>query len=221
MCSLRFRIGFLVAVVSVISVSSSRATTISVAQAGNVLAAATAVSSTSIAAPFPASAAVDDAVRAVPPADQDHGLIFDNGDQSQRLGLSGSFGAIQEIRIWTIPVAADERIPHDVLVRSSTTAYTGASLITSGNFETLLGSFPLGIGAFTGTSVGTDNTYATVFVNAPAGTQSLYLDFGADQQFKGERITEVQAFVPEPSAMALAACGLMLSMTGARCRRKR
>jgi hypothetical protein len=192
--------------------AAAQATTISVAQPGNVLSGATAVSSTSIAAPFPASAAVDDLVRAVPPADQDHGLIFNNGDQSQRLGLAGSFGAIQEIRIWTIPAAFDERIPHSVMVRSSTTSHAGAALITAANFETALGSFPLGIGAFTGAAAGTDNTYATIAVSAPAGTQSLYLDFGADFEFKGERITEVQAFVPEPTgiALTLVACASLI-----------
>jgi hypothetical protein len=188
-------------------VSWSSATTISVAQPGNVLSGATAVSSTTIAAPFPASAAVDDLVRAVPPADQDHGLIFDNGDQSQRLGLAAAIGPIKEIRIWTIPAPVDERIPHSVTVRSSTTSHAGAALISAGNFETALGSFPLGIGAFTGVAAGTDNTYATISVNAPVGTQSLYLDFGRDFEFKGERITEVQAFIPEPSSILLVLVG--------------
>jgi hypothetical protein len=200
----RSSLGVISSFVIALFATAAQATTISIAQPGNVLSGATAVSSTFIAAPFPASAAVDDLVRAVPPADQDHGLIFNNGDQSQRLGLAGSFGAVQEIRIWTIPVASDERIPHSVTVRSSTGSHAGAALITAANFETALGSFPLGIGAFTGVAAGTDNTYATIAVNAPTGTQSLYLDFGADFEFKGERITEVQAFVPEPAGMILA-----------------
>jgi hypothetical protein len=198
-----------IALILILSIANAAwATTTNIGATGNVLAGATAVSSTQIAPAFPASAAVDDLVRAVPPADQDHGLIFSNSDPSQRLGLSGSFGTIQEIRFWTIPVAADNRIPSSVLVRSSTTSLSGAALITVGNFETLLGSFPLGIGAFTGTASLTDNTYATIAVSAPVGTQSLYFAFGGVGDGKGERIAEVQAFVPEPASLTLVALGL-------------
>jgi hypothetical protein len=192
------------------------ATTTNIGAAGNVLFGATAVSSSEVTPAFPAALAVDDLVRAVPPADQDHGLIFSNSDPSERLGLSGSFGPLQEIRIWTIPAPTDNRIPSSVLVRSSTTSLSGAALIAAANFETLLGNFPLGLGAFTGTAPLTDNTYATIAVSAPVGTQSLYFAFGAVADGKGERITEVQAFVPEPASMALVALGLMALVAGSR-----
>ena len=110
----------------------AQATTINIGAPYNVLSGATAVSSTTITPAFPASAAVDDLVRAVPPADQDHGLIFSNSDPSERLGLSGSFGIMRKIRIWTIPVAADNRIPSNVAVRSSLNSYAGGALIRPG-----------------------------------------------------------------------------------------
>jgi hypothetical protein len=190
-------------VARLMSIESAQATTTSVATTGNVLAGATAVSSTVIAPGFPTSHSVDDLVRAVPPEDQDHGLIFDNADPSQRLGLTGSFGAIDEIRIWTIFVPVDNRIPNSVTVRSSLNSLGGAALINAANFETALGIFPLGAGAFTGIWPNTDTRYATVLVDAPAGTQSLLLSFGGVADGKGERISEVQAFVPEPSTMTI------------------
>jgi hypothetical protein len=102
----------------------------------------------------------------------------------------------------------DERIPNSVTVRSSLNSLSGISLVTPGSYETALGSFPLGIGAFTSTAPGTDNTFATVAINAPAGTQSLFLSFGS-ADFKAERISEVQAFIPEPSAVTLTLLGML------------
>jgi hypothetical protein len=192
----------------------ANATLTSVAAPDNVLTGATTFASSEIAPAFPASLAVDDNVRFCCSADQDHGLIFSNSDPDQRLGLTGYFGAIQEIRVWTIPIAADNRIPGAVSVRSSLNSLAGPALISPGNFETFLGNFNLGLAAFSGTAAGTDNTYATISVNAPAGTQSLFLAFGPPPtgDGKGERITEVQAFVPEPgtvSFLGLSLFGLM------------
>ena len=58
-----------------------------------------------------------------------------------------------------------------------------------------------------GTALNTDATFATLAVNAPSGTQSLMFWFFSVQDGKGERIVEVQAFVPEPSAFTLALLG--------------
>jgi hypothetical protein len=188
------------AVLCLIAAPNANATTTSIATAGNVLAGSTVFASTEIGANFLAPNAVDNLVRATPPSDQDHGLIFQNNDPSERLGLTGSFGPLQSIRIWTIPSVADQRIPNQVTVLTSANIYAGGNLIVAGNYETNLGTFTLGIGAFTGIAANTDNTFATIAVNAPANTQSLYLDFGSFLDGKGDRISEVQAFIPEPSS---------------------
>src|SRR5215213_3677038 len=78
-------------------VQASDATTISVAETGNVLSASagtSVVSPSQSSATFSAVNATDDVVRAVPPADQDHGLIFTSFDSDQRLGVTGSLGPI-------------------------------------------------------------------------------------------------------------------------------
>jgi hypothetical protein len=214
MTKLRLSAFTLVCVAVFTVVPLARATLTSVAAPGNVLSGATTFASSEITAGFPSSHAVDGNVRFCCAADQDHGLIFSNSDPDQRLGLTGSFGAIQELRIWTIPIPSDSRIPGAVSVRSSLNSLAGAALIAPANFETFLGTFPLGIGAFTGTASGTDNTYATIAVSAPVGTQSLFLAFGPPPtgDGKGERISEVQAFVPEPGTFALAGIALIAGM---------
>jgi len=181
---------------------TARATTINIGAPYNVLSGSIVTSSTVTSSSFHSGLTVDDAVRAVPPADQDHGLIFASFDSDQRLGMTGNYGLLRKLRIWTIPVEADERIPSSVTLRSSLNALGGFSLVTPGSYETSLGTFPLGISAFSGIAAGTDNRYATLSINAPAGTQSLYFSFGA-ADFKGERISEVQAFIPEPSNVML------------------
>jgi hypothetical protein len=193
---------FLACAVVLTCVSSVGATTTNIGKPYNVLDGSIVASSSSISLGFPPTHAVDDLVRFCCPADQDHGAIFNSFDPDQRLGMTGNYGVMRKLRIWTIPIVADERIPNSVTVRSSLNTLSGAALITASNYETALGTFPLGIGAFTGTAPGTDSTFATVAINAPAGTQSLYLSFGAGD-FKAERISEVQAFIPEPSAILL------------------
>jgi hypothetical protein len=182
----------------------------------NVLDGSIVASSTATSLSFHPLLAVDDKVRFCCSADQDHGLIFASFDSDQRLGMTGNFGRMRKLRIWTIPIEIDQRIPNFVEVRSSLNTLMGVQLVTPGSFETALGTFPLGIGAFTGAAPGTDNKFATVAIDAPAGTQSLYLSFGA-ADFKGERIAEVQAFIPEPSAIVLVVFS-MLAM--ARVRRR-
>ena len=204
--------------VALLSPSVASATLTDISQPGNVLAGSIPAASSSITLSFPPTHAVDNKVRFCCAADQDHGAIFDNTDSSQRLGMTGTYGAIQQIRIWTLNNVVDARIPVSVLVRSSTASLSGIQLVTAGSFETLLGTFPLGTTAFTGTAPNTDNTFATVAVNAPLGTQSLYFDFGPVLDGKGERIAEIQAFVPEPTSLALVSMSLVAF---AGCRRSR
>jgi hypothetical protein len=191
---------------------AAQATTTNIGKPFNVLDGSIVASSSSVSLSFHPGLAVDNLVRATPP-DQDHGLIFSSFDSDQRLGMTGSFGRMRKLQIWTIPIAIDDRIPNSVTVRSSLNTLSGVPLVTAGSYETALGTFPLGLGAFTGTALGTDNTFATVAIDAPAGTQSLFLSFGAGD-FKGERISEVQAFVPEPSAIVLVALSTLLMACG-------
>jgi hypothetical protein len=198
-----------------LAIPGALGTTTNIGDPSNVLSGTTTVSSSTVAPAFPSSHSVDDLVRFCCAADQDHGLIFSNSDQDQRVGFTGDLGAIDEIRIWTIFVPVDGRIPNSVTVRSSLNTLAGAALINPVNFETALGIFPLGAGAFTGLAANTDTRYATINVDAPAGTQSLFLAFGGVTDGKGERISEVQAFVPEPSTLLLAVASLF-AMSGFR-----
>jgi hypothetical protein len=207
------RIPFSTIVVLGLFAGNAHATLSDIGLPYNVLDGSIVASSTAVSLSFHPLLAVDDKVRATPP-DQDHGLIFASFDADQRLGMTGNYGRMRKLRIWTIPIEIDQRIPNFVEVRSSVNTLTGVQLVTPGSFETALGTFPLGIGAFTGTAPSTDNTFATVAIDAPAGTQSLYLSFGA-ADFKGERITEVQAFIPEPGTLILAVFTI-LAMAGVR-----
>jgi hypothetical protein len=200
-----------------LGLSAAQATLTNIGLPYNVLDGSIVASSTATNFSFHPLLAVDNNARATPP-DQDHGLIFASFDADQRLGMTGNFGRMRKLRIWTIPIAVDDRIPNSVEVRSSLNTLSGVQLVTPGDYETALGTFSLGLGAFTGTAPGTDNTFATVAIDAPAGTQSLYLSFGA-ADFKGERISEVQAFIPEPGTGLLAM--LALSAYGALKRRRR
>jgi hypothetical protein len=124
-----------------------------------------------------------------------NGLIFSGAPEI--LSLSGfTPGPIGLIRVWTI--AADPgRVPTSVTIRSSISL---VSTLTATDYETVLGTFtPL----FTGPPpAGTDENYADFVVTAPAGTQSLFFDFDSPS---GARLSEVQAFVPEPASIGLAA----------------
>ena len=212
-------IGRAAAILSVLLTAPiASATLTNVGQPGNVLAGSVVASSSSISLSFLPTAAVDNQVRFCCAADQDHGLIFDNSDSSQRLGMTGTYGAIQQIRVWTLNNIIDARIPSSVTIRSSINSLSGVQLVTTGSFEKLLGTFPLGTSAFTGTAPNTDITFATIAVNAPAGTQSLFYDFGGVADGKGERIAEIQAFVPEPTSFALGSVALMALVA---CRRRR
>jgi len=130
-----------------------------------------------------------------------------NNPPTQRVLVHGFDTGISEgigtIRIWD---GGADRHPASVIVKSSTTDYDS-------------------LDAFTGTTLATissltwANGYATIDVSsfARANTKSLYFDFGltsSDYNWgAGIWIKEIQAFssaatVPEPSALALAVCGL-------------
>jgi hypothetical protein len=129
--------------------------------------------------------------------------VFLDGDSHQQLVISGFNSAVGEIRLWNY----GDRIPSTVTIKSSTTNVTignwGSGWDTASSlFETALTSAPVSV-------VQSSNAETIIPVSAPAGTQSLYFDFG-DSGGTGMAIAEIQAIgVPEPSAIILLTCGLM------------
>jgi hypothetical protein len=144
------------------------------------------------------------------PADADHGLIFSGGEGANDqiltvTGLTPLIPPIQSIRLYTITGDA-QRVPSAVTIRSSTSA---TNSLDPNSYETILATAaPL---AFTNPALlapgaaPTDNTFASIPVTAPAGTQSLFLDFTGSTA--GTRVSEIQAIVPEPATSALLVLG--------------
>jgi hypothetical protein len=121
--------------------------------------------------------------------------VFADGDSAMRLVIHGLNSAVQQIRMWRNTTDTN-RVPAQVTIRSSTS--DNAALTDT--FETsLIQAMALGPAAFT-------DGCLTINVNAPAGTRSLYVDFGgadASGSPHGDRIVEIQAFAArEPSTPA-------------------
>ena len=121
-------------------------------------------------------------------------------DADMRLVIHDLDGGFNHVRIWRDMDDAN-RVPAQVTLRCS--ASDTASL-DAGSFETelaVVSNLDFGMAE-----------YVDIIVNAPADTQSLFLDFGgvdSNGNPYGLRIPEVQAFLmPEPSAMAVLLGGL-------------
>jgi hypothetical protein len=181
---------------------------------GDILSSSVTVASTTqiTGASFGSDKAFDNLVRG---DSSDHGLLFNGSDNflgnAQLLAITG-FTPTTIGEIWIYTLTADSlRVSDTVTVKSSTSSTTSLSAST---YETTLGTFSLGVSAFNNaasvTSGSTDTTYAILNVAAPAGTQSVFFDFGNDGH--GMRIAELQAFsaIPEPSTYAAAAGALVL-----------
>ena len=112
--------------------------------------------------------------------------VFADGDGAMRIVIHGFNGTVKQIRIWRC-VSDANRVPAQVAIRSSTN--DNASLTDA--FETsLIPTAALGPKAFL-------DGCLTLDVDAPAGTRSLYFDFGgvdANGSPYGDRIQEIQAF---------------------------
>jgi hypothetical protein len=172
----------------------------------------------------------------------DTGLIFygsetfnpGGGVNQQLLAMTGFNSSIGEIWIYSLTNDA-LRVPEFVTIKSSTSSTTSLSDLS---YETsLVTNLQIGQTYFTHqpiVDVGQDPfyapsptigvRYAVIPVNAPAGTQSLYFDFGAGGSFggNGARIQEIQAFaaVPEPSSIAIVCGALGTMLFSQRFRRK-
>jgi hypothetical protein len=128
--------------------------------------------------------------------------VFADGDNDMRLVVHGFNSQIRQIRIWR-DTSDTNRVPAQVTIRSSES--DNASLADP--FETaLVNTIVLGPEAFT-------DGYATINVAAPAGTRSLFFDFGgvdSNGSHYGARVMEIQAFAaPEPSTSVLLGMGLL------------
>jgi hypothetical protein len=159
-------------------------------------------------------------------ANEDTGIVFlgtetfngGSGTNAQLFAVSGFNSPIISIRLHTY-LGDTQRVPGvggpaSVTVLSSTSSTTSLSSVS---YPTFLGNFPLNFASFNTPSpaaAGELNPpgthYATLAVSAPVGTQSLYFDFNGSDV--GTRITEVQAYAPEPATLgvlSLAAVGLL------------
>jgi len=118
--------------------------------------------------------------------------VFADGDASQRLAIHGFNSSVKLVRIWR----AWDRVAQEVTIRASRSDLTS---LKAGDYEiSLAAKVPLSFNA---------DHYADVRVEAPAGTKSLFFDFGDRTEYytaggwdrpAGIRIEEIQAFATLP-----------------------
>ena len=135
----------------------------------------------------------------------DDGLTFLDSDTNQRLAITGFNSPLREIRLFSDPVDGGRLPPLLTIYYStlSTTSLTSSdSNYTGSNGGLLVPTMSLSPASFDHPVAGANSAYLDLFVNAPAGTQTLLFEFGAATDL-GDRIAEVQAFaVPEPESLA-------------------
>jgi hypothetical protein len=137
-------------------------------------------------------------------------FVFANNDADQRLIVHGFNSEVKLVRVWT----GSDIPPLVVTIKSSTEDLADVNSFTGSSVTTLVDAAPLANGWKTDWE---GRWYRDFIVNALAGTQSLFFDFGdtnGNPNFGPgagfARILEVQAFaVPEPSVIALFATGLV------------
>lgn len=207
------------ATLAVLGISAPAWATLSqVDQTGDVIPSGAPIAST--AGAFPAAQGVDGLTIAAV-ANQDNGIVFLGtetfnagfGSNPQLFAVSGFNSPLISIRLHTFQ-GDPQRVPGfngagSVSVRSSASSTTSLASIS---YETFLGNFPLTFASFNTPSPAaagelnpTGTHYATLAVSAPVGTQSLYFDFNGSDV--GTRITEVQAYAPEPTMLGLMSLG--------------
>lgn len=187
-----------------------------VATPGNLLAGETTIGSSSFNASYPASAAVNDFVRR-DSTGQDDGLIFSDSDTDQRLVITGFDSALTEIRFFT-NTADPGRLPSSLVIRGSTSPATTLDdaannypVLLYSNLATTAATFDQPVPAET------QIKYLSIPVTFPSNLQSLHISLGSANG-SGDRISEVQAFVPEPASLGLLAAGAPLLLNRRRSR---
>lgn len=133
-------------------------------------------------------------------------LVFQSGDQNQRLIVHGFDSSIGLIRVWT----GNDLAPLTLSIQSSTADQSDVNAFVG---TTLVEVTSLVDGWMTDTD---GRWYRDFAVNAPTGTKSLFFDFGSGNMLNGfgagfARVAEIQAYaaVPEPSTIALLATSLV------------
>ena len=125
--------------------------------------------------------------------------VFADGDVQQRLVIHGFNSAVGLIRIWR----GEDRIAQQVTIKSS---LFDLSSLNAADYGTTLAS--LSSLSFN------DAGYVDIAVKAPAGTQSLFFDFGNRTEYyptagwpqpAGVRTMEIQAFATVPTFPAASA----------------
>ena len=119
--------------------------------------------------------------------------VSEYGDANPRLAITGIDGEIRTIRIWgytDIPI-------YSVTVRGSTTARQTS--LASGDYETPLVPTTKYDGTMSDWTRVAGGALGAIYykdyaVHAPAGTKSLFFEFGGGKSDKRVRILEVQAF---------------------------
>lgn len=134
---------------------------------------------------------------------QDNGLIFADSDTDQRVAITGFNSKISDIRFFTSPIDPI-RFPPTLTIYSSDSSTTS---LNSSSYTPLVTTFALNPAAFNAVP-GSTAAYIDIYVNAPVGTQSLFLDLGSAAGI-GDRISELQVYAtaPEPSSLWLIATG--------------
>ena len=134
------------------------------------------------------------------------GVADGSTDSQFRLVVRGIGSDFNLIRLWR-DTGDSTRVPAQALIKSSTNATS--MLYNHPDWSTSASTTLANVASITFNA----NGYADFAVDAPAGTNNLYFDFGGvDSQgnARGLRIVEVQAFqaVPEPSSLALLGCAV-------------
>ncbi len=121
--------------------------------------------------------------------------VFADSDASQRLVIHGFNSPVKLIRIWR----AFDRIAQDVTIRASRSDLTS---LTAADYEISLSA--------KSSIVFNSDCYTDIHVEAPAGTQSLFFDFGDRSEYypaggwdhpAGVRTDEIQAFASLPPVL--------------------
>src|SRR5262245_38841076 len=145
----------------------------------------------------------------------DDGLTFLDDDTNQRLAITGFNSPLREIRLFSDP-ADTRRVPSSLTVYYSTLSTTSLmssdSNYTGANGGLLVPTMALSPASFNHPIAGANSSYLDLFVNSPAGTQTLLFALGPTTDL-GDRVSEVPAFaVPEPGSLAALTLGVGLSM---------
>ncbi len=122
-------------------------------------------------------------------------FVFDDADSQRSMAITGFDSSVSLIRIWK----GGDRVPDTVSIGYTTVADS----VNPSDYTSLID--------VTGLSTKFNAAgYADIAVSAPTGTKGLGFVWGAGDNSPGAQILEIQAFttIPEPSALALAVCGL-------------